>query len=133
MPESTKGFNNWKIKGKYTQDTFIEEIKKRYVETGIIPTQRSFNTHASYYLFGSWTDAIIMAGLEPVQLKGDTPIVRQYVIHEIQQIAIKNKKIPTRMDYPRWAKAIKLFGSWDKVLTEAKIENRLFVDGKQID
>lgn len=132
MPESTKGFNNWQIKGQYTQATFIEEIKKRYAETGIIPTQKSFNTHASYYLFGSWTDAIIMAGLKPVQLKGDTPIVREYILDEIRQLAIANKKIPTRMDYPRWAKAVKLFGSWDNLLKQANVENRLFVDNKEI-
>ena len=132
MPESTRGFNNWTIKGKYTQQTFVDEIKKRYKETGIVPTQRSFRTHASYYLFGSWTEALIMAGITPKEVKGDTPIIRQFVIDEVKQLAIKLKKAPAQSDYPRWAKALSLFGTWECVLQEARIENRLFIGGLEI-
>lgn len=132
MPESTKGFNNWTIKGKYTRETFIKEIKKRYAETGIIPTQKSFNTHASYYLFGSWTEALIIAGITPSEIKGDTPIIRQFIINEVKQLAIKLKKAPAKTEYARWLKAIALFGSWNAVLKEAKIETRLFVEGKEV-
>lgn len=132
MPESTKGFNNWTIKGKYTRETFIKEIKKRYAETGIIPTQKSFNTHASYYLFGSWTEALIMAGITPSEVKGNTPIIRQFILDEVKQLAIELKKVPTKTEYARWLKAIALFGSWEQVLKEAKIETRLFIEGKEV-
>ncbi|BCX31344.1 hypothetical protein LTWDN19_19110 [Latilactobacillus curvatus] len=132
MPESTRGFNNWTVKGKYTQQTFVDEIKKRYKETDIVPTQRSFRTHASYYLFGSWTEALIMAGITPKEVKGDTPIIRQFIIDEVKQLAIELKKAPAKSDYSRWQKAISLFGSWNAVLKEAKIETRLFVEGKEV-
>lgn len=132
MPESTRGFNNWTIKGKYTQQTFIDEIKKRYKETGIVPTQRSFRTHASYYLFGSWTEALIMAGISPSEVKGDTPIIRQFILDEVKQLAIELKKDPAKTEYARWLKAIALFGSWEQVLKEAKIETRLFIEGKEV-
>lgn len=132
MPESTRGFEHRRVKGKYTQQTFIDELKKRYKETDVVPTQRSFGSHASYYLFGSWTEALIMAGITPSEVKGDTPIIRQFIIGEVKQLAIELKKAPAKTEYARWLKAIDLFGSWEQVLKEAKIETRLFIEEKEV-
>ncbi|WGI18544.1 homing endonuclease associated repeat-containing protein [Latilactobacillus sakei] len=132
MPESTKGFNNWTVRGKYTRETFINEIKKRYEETGSIPDQKSFHTHAAYYLFGSWTDALILAGITPNEVKGDSPVIRQFLIQEIQKTAISLNKVPNRIDYSRSQKATSLFGSWDNFLKAAKIEYRLFIEEKEV-
>jgi hypothetical protein len=81
---------------------------------------------AARRLFGSWSKAVLAAGVEPTKLRCITPWTRELVIEGILTRALRNESLTARSIQPRSmaVAARKLFGSWLAALEASGLDSK---------
>ena len=122
-------------RSRYTKGQIIEIIRKFERENGRPPTSADFDDNLRYYpsswsvrnLFGSWNDAMRMAGLIPNTLLKD-----EELLEFLRKFDRENGRSPKMEDflgnpkYPSFAIYQKHFGSWNNALKMAGLEINRF-------
>ena len=95
------------------------ELKQRYGQLVAAARRR----------FGSWTKAVVAAGVDPVKLRRVVPWSRERVIEAILMRALKNEPLGARSVDPRSLAdaGARIFGNWGKALAAAGLDPTRYV------
>jgi hypothetical protein len=96
-----------------------EELKQRYGQLVAAARRR----------FGSWTKAVVAAGVDPAKLRRVVPWSRERVIEAILMRALKNEPLGARSVQPRSLAdaGARMFGSWGAALASAGLDPTRYV------
>lgn len=121
------------------KEDIIEDIKEQKEKDGQL-TYREFDSQVDYSIskvvstFGSWNEARIAAGLDPIQEKD---ISRERLLSEIERVYEKTGSIPTTTNIKEISAMstqpfMTEFGNWSNALREAgfDIPDREYVETK---
>jgi hypothetical protein len=108
----------------------IEELKQVAKEYGEPPSAKQMDDHGEYWAstyrrrFGSWNAAIRAAGMNPVP--ENTAISEEELLSEIRRLREELGEYPTyrgMTEYGKYGAAtyVRHFGSWEKAVKKAKI------------
>jgi hypothetical protein len=84
--------------------------------------------HAARRCFGSWSKALIAAGVDPLKLRRVPPWTKERVIEAILTRALNNEPLGSRTVRPRSLADAggKLFGTWASALAAAGIDSQRY-------
>lgn len=106
---------------KYSDEELLNIIRNKAKELGRTPKRKEIRQFSVIRdRFGSWTNAVVKAGLKPIKIFGD----KAHYIAIGKQFMKDCKKIPIMSDYddsiylPSTTAIRKKFGSWNKYLEE---------------
>jgi hypothetical protein len=96
-----------------------EEVKQRYGQLVAAARRR----------FGSWTKAVVAAGVDPAKLRRVVPWSRDRVLEAILMRALKNEPLGARSVQPRSLAdaGARIFGSWGAALASAGLDPTRYV------
>ena len=118
---------------RISDEDLCAELRRVAEELGESPTVRQFDDRGAYSeatlrnRFGSWSDALAAAGLDPAGSK--RPIPEEELLEELRELAADLGQPPTVQQMndqgPRWASVyVRRFGSWTEALAAAGLESR---------
>lgn len=115
-----------------TKEQLLELLQNYYKEHNNTPSTREFDSDKKYpnvvtykRHFGSWNNALELAGLPLKQRKPKTKYSKEYMITCIKNYIQKYKKIPIQKefdadkDFPSATTVVKYCGSWEAAIREA--------------
>ena len=111
---------------RFNDEFLLDQIQEFYKLNKRLPTSKDFRLNKQYTNstvffdhFGSWNNALILAGFEPINIKNTD----EELINKIIEFFILNKRIPTRREIlPSSSIYQKRFGSWNKAIIKAGFE-----------
>ncbi len=117
----------------YTDNELLSFIKNYYDENKKVPSVRDFKivnkeypNHGTYYLrFGSWNNAIKLAGLDSNRIVDYTD---SELLESLRKFYMENNRVPLNTDfignqkYPSRSIVTKRFGSWNEALRKAGLD-----------
>ena len=119
---------------KYSKNQLIEILQQWANKNGRIPTEKDFyknldlpNFKTYRREFGTWNNALIVAGIGIRQREREKKYSRDQLIEILQQWEKDNNKIPKEKDFtnnpnfPYYTTYINEFGTWNNALINAGI------------
>jgi hypothetical protein len=106
--------------------TVIRNLSRRNHPLNVKQLEERYGSmlSAARRLFGSWSKAVLAAGVDPTKIKRVTPWTRDLVIEGILTRALRNESLTARAIQPRSLVAAgrRFFGSWSGVLEAAGLD-----------
>lgn len=115
-----------------SEEQLLQALREYYKEYNKTPSTREFDSDKKYpntvtykRYFGSWNNALELAGLPLKQRKPKVPYTKEYMLDCIKAYIQKYKKIPTTLEFdvdkefPCAATVVKYCGSWENAIREA--------------
>jgi len=111
-------------------EEYLEDIRRVAEKLGDTPFSTEYDEHGEYRVssirsrFGSWTEAVEEAGLEP---KWNSNISTEDLVQDIRRVADELGETPTRTEYDEHGEYSSMvvwerFGRWDDALEEMGLE-----------
>ncbi len=97
------------------------ELKKQYGSL----------VRAARRVFGSWSKAIAIAGVDPLKLRASPPWTKDRIIEAILMRALRNESLRSHSVRPKSLSSagIRVFGSWGQALAAAGLDPKRYVPG----
>lgn len=133
--EKYKTKNKKNIKHQYTDNELLNLLKLFVEENERIPMQKDFDNDPrypgskTYYMhFGSWNNALILAGLSIRKRDNKKVYTEEELLNFLKTFYEKNNRVPTKDDftnnseYPNCGTYRKRFGSWNNALKQVGMD-----------
>ena len=103
--------------------------RKRPLRVGELKRRYGSLVQAARRHFGSWSKAVVAAGVDPAKLRRVSPWTKERIIEAILTRALNNEPLGSRTVRPRsLAEAgARLFGSWESAMAAAGIDPKRYM------
>lgn len=103
--------------------------RRRPLRPGELQERYSHLIRAAQRYFGSWSKAVIAAGVDPSKLIRAGPWTRDRVIEAILKRALNNEPLGSRLVQPRSLvdAAVSIFGTWEGALAAAGLDPKQYI------
>jgi hypothetical protein len=98
--------------------------RRRPLRAGELKERHSYLIQAARRCFGSWSKALIAAGVDPVRLRRAPPWTKERIIESILTRALNNEPLGSRTVRPRSLADAggRMFGTWASALVAAGLD-----------
>ena len=98
--------------------------RKRPLRARELKSQHGSLVSAARRYFGSWSKAVVAAGVDPHKLRRFPPWTRQHIVEAILTRALKNEPLASRSVIPRSLldAGSRIFGTWGLALSAAGLD-----------
>jgi hypothetical protein len=106
--------------------------RRRPLRPGELKERYGYLVRAAQRCFGTWSKAVIAAGVDPLKLRRAAPWTRERIIESILMRALNNEALEIRTVEPKVLVAAgrKEFGTWGAALAAAGLDPQLYVSRK---
>ena len=118
--------------GKIQATIRILSKRRRPFRPGELQERYSHLIRAAQRYFGSWSKAVIAAGVDPLKLMRAVPWTRERIIEAILKRALNNEPLGSRVVQPRSLSdaAMNIFGAWEAALSAAGLDPKQYMYGR---
>ena len=106
--------------------------RRRPLRPGELKERYYYLIHAAQRFFGSWSKAVIAAGVDPLKLRRAVPWTEERIIEAILTRALNNEVLDPRTMQPKSLAAAggKMFGTWGAALVAAGLDPQRYIGQK---
>jgi hypothetical protein len=127
-PDRAQAHDRWPP-GKILSIIRTMSRRRRQLRPGELKERHSSLMHAARRCFGSWSKAVIAAGVDPLKLRRIAPWTKERILEAILTRALNNEPLGGRIVRPRSLADAggRVFGSWALALAAAGLDPQSYL------